>query len=144
MSFQSGIFVAVQLAAIVFIIASGSILPRQPVLLGISLIGVGLLLWAGVVLQLRNLSVAPDVRKSGELITRGPYRFVRHPMYSAGLLVTLTWVISDFTWLRLLVWGVLAVDFVAKSHYEERLLLRAFSDYERYCKKTKRLIPLIY
>jgi len=108
------------------------------------LAGIGLLFWAVASLRLRNLQAAPEVKKGAVMVSNGPYRFVRHPMYTSGLLICLLWVIGDFTWLRLAAWIVLLTDLLAKMRYEESLLLKAYPDYEEYQHKTRRLLPFIY
>lgn len=91
-----------------------------------------------------KVSVLPDVRSSQTLITGGPYRFIRHPMYTAvliacqALMLNRPDVISAFMWLLLLV--VLLI----KMSYEEQQLARRFKTYSMYMTRTKRLIPFVY
>ena len=74
-------------------------------------------------------------------MTTGPYRFVRHPIYLGGLLITLGEV-----WLR---WSPLVVAlnllFVAaqivRLRYEDEILDRAFPEYREYRARTSALIP---
>ncbi len=86
----------------------------------------------------RSFSLLPQARA---LVTSGPYRFVRHPIYLGGLLITLGEV-----WLRFspLVVG-LNIVFVAaqivRLRYEEELLGKTFPEYAEYRRSTSALIP---
>ena len=81
---------------------------------------------------------------NSRLVTHGPYRFIRHPMYATLLLGSLALVLNSPTPLRVAVWIVLLADLVLKLNYEERLLVKSFPDYVAYQKTSKRLVPLIY
>ncbi len=101
------------------------------------LTGTLLALWSALTLG-RNFSLLPQART---LVTSGPYRFVRHPMYAGGLLIALGEI-----WLRLspLVVGLNLVFLAAqlvRLRYEEDLLARTFPEYTAYRKRTSALIP---
>lgn len=101
------------------------------------LTGTLLALWSALTLG-RSFSLLPQART---LVTSGPYRFVRHPMYAGGLLIALGEV-----WLRLspLVVGLNLVFLAAqlvRLRYEEDLLARTFPEYTAYRKRTSALIP---
>ena len=77
-------------------------------------------------------------------MTSGPYRYVRHPMYMALLLVTLPLVIEEFSWFRFGVWVLLLVDLLVKMNFEENLLRDELAGYEQYTRDSFRLIPFLY
>jgi protein-S-isoprenylcysteine O-methyltransferase Ste14 len=144
MSTRSGFLVLVQLVTIGYLVLTGPVFSSQLEFAIIELLGIFLALWGIVTLRSRNWNIAPEVRQSGKLVTSGPYRFIRHPMYSSLLLVCLMWIIACFSWTRLTAWVALAGDILIKMRYEERLLSHAFPDYESYQKRTKKLIPFVY
>jgi len=78
-----------------------------------------------------------------ELVTSGPYRLVRHPIYSGLLLAVLgTALATDIHWL--IVFGIVGVYFVYSARVEERLLSSSFpTAYSNYKMKTKMLIPFV-
>lgn len=141
---RSYLLVFIQFAALLAIFATG---PLWATAIGLYILegaGIALGLWALLAMRLANLHILPDVRPNAQLIQRGPYRFIRHPMYSALLLTTLPLIIEHFSWVRLLFWLVLLSNLLIKLHYEERLLAAHYPDYPIYQQQTKRLVPFLY
>jgi len=142
-SFQSYLFVIIQLLCLGGIVITGPVFASRAFYLGLELLGVALGLWALVTMTIRNLTILPDIRAGSRLVTHGPYRYLRHPMYSALVLVTLALLLDAFSMERLIIWVILVCDLWVKLNYEEQLLLRHFGEYKDYQKHTKRLIPFI-
>jgi protein-S-isoprenylcysteine O-methyltransferase Ste14 len=136
--------VAIQLAALLFIAATGPILAKKLSCLIVEVAGLLLGLWAVLSMRIRHIRVSPEVAPHASLVTTGPYRFVRHPMYLTVLAVTLALILDHFSWLRGFAWLILLGNIVAKLNYEERLLIARFPEYSDYRMKTKRLLPLVY
>ena len=103
-----------------------------------------LILWAIIIMQKSKLSILPEPSANGTLITKGPYRFIRHPMYTAILLGSVGLVINQFTWLRLAIVIALAIVLLIKLNWEEKMLLEKFDAYKEYMKHSKRLVPFIF
>ncbi len=139
----SWLLVGVQFACIGAILVSGPWVAWHGVYFALELLGCLLGLWAAVTMQWKNLNVLPEVRSGSRLVTDGPYRWIRHPMYTALLTVTLALVCASFSSLRGLSWLLLSATLVVKLSYEERCLREAFDDYDAYRLQTWRLIPWI-
>ena len=86
----------------------------------------------------------PEVREGQKLVVSGPFRFVRHPIYSAGLLLTLAWAVNKPSAIVFAAWVALLILLIYKINIEEKSLQKKFPDYEAYQKRTKKLIPGIY
>jgi len=123
---------------------TGPLLPGNKLLLAVELLGIALGIWAVVTMGIGNFNVTPDPLKSSRLVTQGPYRFIRHPMYLALLLVTLPLVTTKFSLLRLAIWLALLIDLVVKLNYEEGMLTAQLEGYRDYKQQSYRLIPFIY
>jgi len=136
--------VAIQLICIALLVLTGPVIPRELPALVLMGAGVALIFWAIASIGLYNLRVEPEVSKNAKLITWGPFRVIRHPMYSGGILIAAAWIWNDFTALRVIVGLVLAANFIVKLHHEERLLAARFPEYGTYMKGTKRLVPFVY
>lgn len=106
------------------------------------LAGLALAVWARIYLG-RNWGMPMTRKEEPELVTSGPYRFIRHPIYSGLLLAILgTSLATNFYWLIAL--AVLAVYFVYSARVEERLMSSSFPDvYPSYRARTKMLIPFL-
>jgi protein-S-isoprenylcysteine O-methyltransferase Ste14 len=90
-----------------------------------------------------SLTAFPRPKEGGELITRGPYRHARHPIYGGALLFFLGWALFSAP-LALLGVVALAALWVGKSSLEERLLAARYPEYERYRRETpRRFVPFI-
>lgn len=113
--------------------------------LGFALAGFALLQWSQNTLG-ENWSDNPRMIKGQRLITSGPYRFIRHPIYSAVYLILGSTFFLSANWLIGLAWiGMNALEVTSRIHYEESLMLQFFGDaYHDYRKKTGRLFPKIF
>jgi protein-S-isoprenylcysteine O-methyltransferase Ste14 len=107
------------------------------------LAGLGLAVWARVYLG-RNWGMPMTEKDEPELVTSGPYHFVRHPIYSGILLATFgTAIATDVYWLIAL--AVIGLYFVYSATVEEKILTASFpTAYPSYRAKTKMLIPFVF
>lgn len=107
------------------------------------LFGLGLAVWARFFLG-RNWGTPMSERVDPELVTTGPYRYVRHPIYS-GLIVALIGTAVAIT--PYLSVGVVLIGgfFVYSATVEERNMERLFPDsYPAYKESTKMLVPFLF
>ncbi len=142
--FKSIILVLIQLACIIFILLTGNIFPRSFTFLVVFVIAVAFGTWALWTVNIKNFRITPGLPKNIRIVAKGPYRIVRHPMYTSVLLATLMIVIDDFSPIRACVWIVLLIDLYLKLMYEEKLIINRNTDYLIYKKSTRRLIPFIH
>jgi len=93
-----------------------------------------------------NWSYTLEVRETHQLVTRGVYRYVRHPMYLALLLYSVGQALVLPNWVAGPSYGVvMALMFGLRVRAEERMMLDVFGkDYESYMARTKRLIPGVW
>ncbi len=91
-----------------------------------------------------NFSVYPEPIDGCRLITSGPYRLVRHPMYSSLLLMMAGIGLYNAHWLNALGFSLVLLAVLGKIAAEERYLGNAFTEYPNYSTRTKRLIPYVY
>lgn len=111
--------------------------------LGLFLIGLASAVWARIYLA-GNWSFPRGKRQDSVLITTGPYRFVRHPIYSGILLAMLGTAIA-LTWYWLVVTVVFGAYFIPSAIAEERYMSGRFAkDYPAYIAKSKMFIPSIF
>ncbi|HUD06534.1 MAG TPA: isoprenylcysteine carboxylmethyltransferase family protein [Candidatus Saccharimonadales bacterium] len=107
------------------------------------LLGLALAVWARIYLG-KNWGMPMSKKQNPELVTAGPYSFIRHPIYTGILSAVLgTAFASSFYWLILLV--ILGTYFIYSATIEEKIMLNEFpKTYPAYKNKTKMLIPFIF
>lgn len=138
------LLVVFQFSSLFGIIFTGPLLASGFVLLSIQLFGVAFALWSIYTIKIGNFKILPVPVLNGKLVMSGPYKLIRHPMYTSILLFTLPELLNSFSIIRLLVFIVLIISLIFKIAYEERKLIEAFSDYNQYKIKTYKMIPFIY
>lgn len=92
----------------------------------------------------RNLTPFPKPIEGGELVTHGPYRLVRHPIYAGLIFGTLGWALFRGSLVGLALAVLLFLFFDLKSRREEQWLAAAYPDYAAYQKRVKKLAPWVY
>jgi protein-S-isoprenylcysteine O-methyltransferase Ste14 len=107
-----------------------------PLALGAFALGV-----CGLLFLRRSLSIIPEARR---LVTGGPYRFIRHPLYAAEILAAVALVLArPGLWATLTLVPFIAVQML-RARFEEGLLARIFPEYRPYARRTRKLIPLVW
>jgi protein-S-isoprenylcysteine O-methyltransferase Ste14 len=113
---------------------------------------VGMVLWAaGLAFAIwarlhigRNWGTPMSQKDEPELVTSGPYRLVRHPIYT-GILVAGVGTAIALSWSWLLIVAVTGIYFIYSAIVEERYMTTQFPDtYEAYKRSTKMLVPFIF
>lgn len=102
-----------------------------------------LMIWARITFGRRSFHPAADPT-DGELITSGPYAFVRHPIYASILLFVGGTAVDHLSTIALLAFVVSVAGVLARVVAEEQLLRQRYAAYANYAQRTKRLLPFIY
>jgi protein-S-isoprenylcysteine O-methyltransferase Ste14 len=116
---------------------------RAAVGLTLFAVGLGFAVWARLHIG-RNWGTPMSRKNDPELVTSGPYRFARHPIYTGILLASFgTALALNWTWLA--VAAVIGVYFIYSATVEERYLAEQFPDsYPAYKQSTKMLVPFVF
>src|SRR5713101_629089 len=88
-----------------------------------------------------RFSIVPEARG---LVTSGPYRLVRHPIYLGEILAGFGLVLPTIIGLPAIVFVVFVAAEVVRTYYEERVLRRTYPEYAAYAAGTRRLIPFLF
>jgi protein-S-isoprenylcysteine O-methyltransferase Ste14 len=145
--FRVAIFVIVLLVVRSGVFKGHHAIVSNPVLQGIGmalfLMGLGLAVWARVHLG-RNWGAPMSEKEDAELVTTGPYQYIRNPIYSGILLAAIGTAVA-VSWYWLVAVALMGAFFVYSATVEEQTMERLFPDaYPAYRRTTKKLIPFIF
>jgi len=144
--FPLGGLTVVAIIVLIRVLGRGSVAVHSPVLGAVGAVlfvcGLALAIWARVYLG-SNWGMPMTQRAEPELVTSGPYRFVRHPIYTGLLLAMLgTALATSLVGLAIVV--LLGAFFYFSASVEERNLIVTFpTAYPEYRRGTKMLIPFV-
>lgn len=117
--------------------------PAPPaLLLGAASVALGL--WTLAHNRPGNFNIRPVPKADATLITSGPYRHVRHPMYVSLLLFLAGLVAAAPTLAAWTAFAALVAVLATKARLEEAFLRERFSDYADYATRTRRFVPGIW
>lgn len=106
------------------------------------LVGLFIAIWARATLG-RNWSARVTLKEDHELIERGPYRVVRHPIYAGLLLMILGTVVLVGRVGGFLALAISFGGFWVKLRLEEALLSKNLPGYSEYMRRTRALVPFL-
>ena len=130
-------------AAIVGLVFSHALFSRSPVVIGAQVAAVALMIWARITFGRRSFHAAADPTEGG-LVTKGPYHFIRHPIYTAVCVFCWAGVLADASVVSVVVGGLLVVGALMRMLAEERLVLQRYPAYRQYAQVTKRMVPYVF
>jgi protein-S-isoprenylcysteine O-methyltransferase Ste14 len=111
----------------------------------LSVPSMALMAWCMVANRHAETTVRIQIDRGHKVVTGGPYRFVRHPMYVGAIAMYLSSaLILESEW-ALMVAGVIAILFVWRTSLEDRTLRRELPGYEEFtCQTRYRLLPGVW
>jgi protein-S-isoprenylcysteine O-methyltransferase Ste14 len=141
---SSYVLVFVQFGCLAGLLYTGPLIAHKPLGKCIEIFSLLLVIWALVAMSKSKVSVFPDLKQGAILIAKGPYKFIRHPMYLALILFSLSVVIDKPYYFRILIGLLLILNLLIKIEFEEKILIKEFKEYGNYIKVTRKLLPFIY
>ena len=104
---------------------------------------IAVMFWAFASLG-RNLTDTVVTRREHHLVTNGPYRWVRHPLYTAWTFLFASWCLISANWFLGAAAAVVMLFLLVRTRREEALLIERFGDqYRAYMRTTGRFLPRI-
>jgi protein-S-isoprenylcysteine O-methyltransferase Ste14 len=100
-------------------------------------------LWALSANQPGNFNIHPTPHQDGRLIQHGPYRWIRHPMYTSVLLFGVALVMLTQSLVSWMLWALLAGALLSKALLEERWMTQKHPGYAAYQARSRRFIPYL-
>ncbi len=115
----------------------------SPLVISLQAVALLLFLWARATFGWRSFHVRADPTEGG-LVTGGPYRCIRHPIYAAMCLFAGAGVAGNWAWSAGLCGALIVGSAMTRILCEEALLTLRYPEYAQYKAKTWRMIPLVY
>jgi protein-S-isoprenylcysteine O-methyltransferase Ste14 len=131
---------AAMVAALVGLLWLGAAFARSAWTTAIQIAAVILMIWARITFGGRSFHAAATPTHGG-LVTTGPYRHLRHPIYAAIVFFAWAGVIDHLSAATFSLGVFATAGAIARMLCEEHFLLRRYPEYREYMKRTKRLIP---
>lgn len=130
-------------AAVVGLFISHALFSSSSLVIAVQLIALGLMFWARLSFGRRSFHVSATPTE-GALVTTGPYRYIRHPIYTAVCLFCLAGALSNGSLLSVGAILVLLIGAVMRMLAEEHLLANKYPEYREYLCTTKRMMPYVF
>src|SRR6266571_7699651 len=109
------------IGALLGLLATRTLFSSSPLVISVQVLALVLFLWARVTFGRRSFHVVADPTEGG-LVTGGPYRYIRHPIYAAMCLFTWAGVAAHWSWSSGLCSGLILGSAVMRIYCEEPLV----------------------
>jgi len=129
--------------AVLGLLATNSLLARTRAGIAVQVAALLLMVWARLTFGRRSFHASADPTPGG-LVTTGPYRFIRHPIYTAACVFIWAGVLSNWSVLAASLGVLLLVGAIVRMLCEERLVVAAYPEYRDYAWTTKRMVPYVF
>lgn len=129
-------------AGLVYLIVIRHLFATNPWLIAVQAGAVVLMIWARVTFGRRSFHATASTTEGG-LVTSGPYRFWRHPIYASILYFVWAGQVQNPTLPALGGASLVTLGLVARMVLEEQFLRAAYPEYVEYCRRAKRVIPFV-
>jgi len=129
--------------ALVGLLVRGAFFSSQPVAITAEFAAVALMAWARMTFGQRSFHASADPT-TGVLVTTGPYRYIRHPIYTAACLFGWTGILANWSPINVLLGVLLLAGAVARMLCEERLIIEHYPEYRAYAQATRRMVPYVF
>ena len=143
---RSLVATALLVVAVVLLLLQRWLLARTPIGIALQVLAAALMLWARLTFGMRSFHASANPTAGG-LITAGPYRYWRHPIYAAVLLFVWSGVLSQGVPPSIMALGLAAFATAmtaVRIQAEEQLLHASMPEYAAYAARTRRFIPFIF
>jgi protein-S-isoprenylcysteine O-methyltransferase Ste14 len=128
---------------LVGLLLTRSVLSSSPLVIAQQIAAVVLMVWARITFGRRSFHLAANPTEGG-LVTTGPYRFIRHPIYTAVCLFITAGVVAHLSWTAVLLASVAWAGALARIFCEEKFLVEKYPAYRDYAATTRRMLPFVF
>ena len=131
------------MSGLLWLVVLHALFSRWPIVIGLQCGAALLFLWARITFGRRSYHVGANPTQGG-LVTAGPYRYIRHPIYAAFCLFTGAGAAAHLSWITGLAFALILGSALIRIFCEEKLVSSQYPEYRQYAAKTWRMIPGIF
>jgi len=132
----------IMVVGMVGLVTTRSLVSWSPVAIAAQVAAVLLMAWARATFGARSFHAAATPTAGG-IVTSGPYRYIRHPIYTAVCLFAWTGALANASPTSIAFAVLVTAGAFARMVLEEQLLLLRYPDYAAYARRTARMIPFL-
>jgi protein-S-isoprenylcysteine O-methyltransferase Ste14 len=125
------------------LLVTRNLFSSSPFVISVQVAAFLLFLWARITFGRRSYHLVADPTEGG-LVTSGPYRYIRHPIYAALCLFIWAAVAAHWSWSSVLCGGLILGSALMRIACEETLVQARYPEYAQYKATTWRMIPYVF
>lgn len=110
--------------------------------LALQIAAIFIMIWARLSFGVRSFHATANPTEGG-LVTKGPYRFIRHPIYAAVIYFIWAGALSHFSIINIALAVIATAAIAVRIIAEENLLLQRYPEYAAYAARTRRIVPFL-
>ncbi len=126
-----------------FLYENNYLISKNPLIIIIQILSLALMLWARITFGFRSFHAAANTTR-GHLVTNGPYRWFRHPIYASLIYFSFACVIAYPFFETIVSFILISGGLLVRIMIEEKFLLVTYKEYEAYSETAKRIIPFLF
>jgi protein-S-isoprenylcysteine O-methyltransferase Ste14 len=131
------------LGGLIGLVVTQSLVSASPLVIIPQAAAILLMVWARVTFGRRSFHLAANPTEGG-LVTTGPYRRIRHPIYTAVCLFVMAGVLSHLSWTAAFCGSLVVAGSLLRLFSEEALMIRRYPEYREYAANTWRMVPFLF
>ena len=128
---------------LVFLVLTRNLFSSAPVVIVVQALALTLFLWARITFGRRSFHASADPTEGG-LVTHGPYRYIRHPIYTAVCVFVWAGILAHLSWKTALCGALILAGAMLRIFCEETLVTARYPEYRQYAARTWRMVPFVF
>ena len=131
------------MSGLLWLVLLQSLFSRSPIVIALQISALLLFLWARITFGRRSFHLAANPTEGG-LVDTGPYRYIRHPIYTALCLFTGAGSAAHLSWKTGLAFGLILGFALLRIFCEETLVTLRYPEYRDYAARSWRMVPGVF
>jgi protein-S-isoprenylcysteine O-methyltransferase Ste14 len=130
-------------ACLLGLLYTHSLFSASPVVIALQVSAAVLMVWARATFGWRSFHATASTTAGG-LVTSGPYRYIRNPIYTSVVIFSVSGAVAHLSWSSVVFAMVVLAGALARIIAEERFLRIRYPEYAEYAARTKRMVPHVF